>query len=79
MASDGEGTDRCSTLGGRGVLTVDQAARILRISKMHVYRLVRSGVLAHTRVADNTIAIPAGAVRALLASQGRGLNTPRSR
>lgn len=79
MASDGERTDRCSTPGGRGVLSVDQAARILRISKTHVYRLVHSGVLAHTRVADNTIAIPAGAVRALLASRGRGLGTPQSR
>ena len=82
MASDGTaGSDRCSTPGGRGVLTVDQAARVLRISKTHVFRLVHSGVLAHTRVADNTIAIPAGAVRALLASscRGRGLSTPRSR
>ena len=79
MASDDERFERCSAPGGRGVLTVDQAARILRISKTHTYRLVHSGVLAHTRVGDNTIAIPASAVRALLASRGRGLGSPRSR
>jgi excisionase family DNA binding protein len=78
MASGGARIDRCSTPGGRGVLTVDQAARVLRISKAHVFRLVQCGKLAHTRDGD-TIAIPAAAVRALLASQGRGLSTPRSR
>jgi excisionase family DNA binding protein len=60
------------------VLTVDQAARILRISKTHNYRLVHTEVLAHTRVGDNTIAMPASAVRSLLASRGRGLSSPRS-
>ena len=67
-AKGGKGTDRCATPGGRGMVTVDQVVRILRISKAHVYRLMHSGVLAHTRIRDSdTIAIPADAVRALLA------------
>ena len=78
MASGGERIDRCSTPGGRGVLTVDQAARILRVSKAHVFRLGALRELAHTRVGD-TIGIPAGVVRALLVRDGRGPNTPRSR
>ena len=78
MASDGEQSVHCSTPGRARMLRVNQVARILRISKTHTYRLVHTGALAHTRAGDNTITVPAGAVRALLASRGRGLSTPRS-
>lgn len=78
MASDGKPSDRYWAPGGRGTLTVDQAARILRTSTYHLYRLMHSGVLGHSRLADDTIAIPAGAVRALLSSRGRGPSSPRS-
>jgi excisionase family DNA binding protein len=50
------------TLETREFLTVDEAARRLRVSRPTTYRLVRAGILPAVRIGDGSgpIRIPAG-------------------
>jgi len=52
-------------------LTVIEVARILRVSKMSVYRLLESGALRHYRVGpDRHYRIPISAVQEYLGGSG---------
>jgi excisionase family DNA binding protein len=57
-----------------GLLTVREAAAILRVCRATVYRICERGELAHVRV-SNSIRITAEALAALLHSSGPALSS----
>jgi excisionase family DNA binding protein len=64
------GSNRLPT--GAELLTVAEVSRMLRVSKMTIYRMVHSGELTHVRV-GRSFRIPADVVRGILGNKTPGL------
>jgi excisionase family DNA binding protein len=62
--------DESVSVGDRLVWSVEEAGRLLGISRAHAYELVARGELPHLRLGRRLV-VPKNAIEALLANAGR--------
>ena len=69
VPASGRGTDPAATSESVELLTVNEVATTLRVSKMTVYRLIHAGQLPAIRVGQS-LRLPRGSVDAFLGEAG---------